>query len=443
MIANRNARYIKITFPADWIQHRVDRLIQSTEKEKDYGDTSSFLSCIHFRLEKDLKNDVDILEMSTQSMQSTTYVHVDDLDVEGRGEFLVSATEFKNIISNFPEDSTITLTHFSWATDEHERGEILITTDDDSMSFIIMDVPIESASAMPKAEKKIPKRAPYITVDVQETRKALKNVSGMATKQDSDSIASQNPLTGCGMYIHQEGMTMFTMSMHTALFTITSDDIKTTKTKTPPCLFADIPTLTSTLGAFADNATVTFHTDGTKTLYLEDDDTIVSMNAIRAVMGTPGYSDPDSISADQIFAAYKNFSVAKKCTLELDFNASSFYNALGRARDDFDDETVLDVTGSQAEIKSFTKNRVVFRQDIPVSAQWHVEGDRKTRLVLNTRTLKKTRPFTGDSVHIAVVPKDPSTPSLTALMIYDPEDFDDENPDNFYMITSLKPLHEL
>lgn len=427
--------HVTITVPAEWFSYRINRLIQSTEKDKEYGDSRSLMSCIYLKVDRDPNTLKSRLYMSTQSMTSTTYVTVDDVDMEGYGEFMVGAAEFRTIINNFPQDNTLIITHYNDdSDDDHEPGDIVISNDDQSMSFSMMDVPIESTNGIPKAEQKIAKKNHYVTVPVPEIRKAFRNGSSMAQKLDSDQLASQDPLSACGIYFHDEKITMFSVSNDSALFTVDAEESSMPKRGTG-CIFLNIPLMNSCLSSFGDNATVTIHMEGTKTLFLSDDDTIIAINAVR-------YTTGRVLTSEQIFTIYNNFNVDDHAVATVQINAGTFYGALSHAPDDFASETVLDINGTRVEMKSYTNHRPVFRQVIPAEVSWKTDDERTLRIVLNPWSLRKTKNAAGDTVFMAISPQDQGARKITALIMYDPDNFDTKNPDNFFLISSAAPDKE-
>lgn len=413
---------VSIIAPYSWLKSRVDRLFQSAEKAKEYEDSRSFLSCIYFCVRD------GVVTMQSECMMTTTLVTASDLDVVGEGEFLVTAQDLREVLVKMPHDSDVVITYYMEDTDGFSAGEINVeTVSGDIVSFAIMDVPIDG-DVVPKAVRAPDGDNPMACVEVADLKKSYKLASSMAKPMDADQLVGQDPLSSCAMSITQDGIAMFSLFTSSSMFTVTSHNVEHVE-ETPTVFLSSISLMNACINTFSDNVDVDVIIEGDRMMYLQDEDTVMSINSINGGAVNAGISSAPIIEQFNVMFPH--------AVAHVDVNPSTFFSALGRAKTGTNEDSFVDVTSD--DISVFVKNgkRTSFCQTIPSQNTWLDDGERLLTTRIDVNNFKKVQGIAPDNdgnIRLSVVFQEDNP---WCIIVYNKDTFDESHPDNFFLISTI------
>lgn len=413
---------ISIEAPSAWLRNRIERLYQSTEKSKEYNDTNSFFACIYVDVHE------DVLTMQSESMSSTAFVTVDDLEISGEGSFLVPAQEFYNIVKSIPNESDIKIEYQLEDSDKSPAGEIRVSTiTGDSISFSMMDQVIEDEGSIPQAITEVPDKTPMVRLKMEDFKRAYKLSSSMAKTLDADQMAGQDFFSSCPTYLKEDGIYMFSHFCDSAFFRVDADE-SSNIAKKPQVMLTDISTTSTCINSFSDNFDIDVFIEGDKMMYLQDEDTLVSVNSINAGVVN------EEVKIDIMTQAWN--MIKDSIILDIDINAQTLFQALTRSKPHNDEKTIMGVIDNEVIIETLNGNRTVFKQVIPSSNVWLDDGERSIEVVLLPYVLKKAQgiKLSDGKIRLSVA-FDNDKP--WALLVYNKDDFSEENPVNYFLMTLM------
>ena len=425
---NKKKDYIaKLTAKPTWWSNSIRALSLSSERSTS-SDTVPFLSCALFSI------DDDKTTIESTSGLSTTFISVgkndDILQSEGSGEFLIPINDLQSYVQQLPSNENIDILFYENTYD--------VVYGDESIVFSGQNMSITDDDSVPQAEQDFPDDAVIITCSGKEFIDKYKSGSVMAKSADKDPIAGQSPLSGCIMTIDKEGMRMLSLTHSGSETFIEGESIEfPTKKDDISVRSLSFPAVTLTrANVFSYSETVRIGIGKDKFIHIADDHIHMCINSLDIGKAK------DSIDVNSVVNILKKAYQSRVVTVQIP--SKEFFSSLARASTVQSDYLKIEVSDTLMKVSAehdSSTSKSPFRQTLSCSSQWYDDGDHYVEMGIDIASMKKlsslvdnTKPLVCD---VAFKDEKDGT-SPWAMTIYDEEDFDPENPHNFFMILLRK-----
>lgn len=400
---------LSVTAPQLWWSETINPINASSNNSKN---ESGFMDCAYFGL------DEDGFVIKSASYTSSTCVNVDESEVEteGNGQFLVPASKLLGSINLFDAEDAITISL--------AESEEFITLDNGSSVIInIPTVHIADDSMIPLAFDDFPEGIETVEINRDDFIKRYTAGSSMSSsKTDSEG---QTVMAGTTVTYADGGLQIFSIDIsgveQWVPFTEGNPQEKAS------CL-TDSSLMVSKINSLPDSDTITFSIDeDSDCIHIHCYDTHMIVNGLNTGNRSSSITFDDIL--DVLNPVWKERSVVST------MNVGEFTKAIKIASSNKEEYMTLEIGSSNVNILSGKGSNSV-QKKVSSDNEWLVDGEEYSVARIEMKTMQKVLSFVPKNDQITVSVSEDEDGEPNALIAYDKESYDADNPHNIFLINA-------